>query len=258
MARNTPPKNASGESARRERLAEIQQTQRSRERRTVLLIIAGCTALVVLLGGVITYGVIDGKRTADANKPSTAIQTIGVPTASASCDAVTTDQASGSSEHVGPGTNQPNVTKVSYSTVPPSSGQHFVTPALDGRGFYTSQDSPAVETLVHNLEHGYTILWYLPSEEAAKAVDLKRLAEVGGKLDASAGKFIVAPWNESYGAFPAGKKYALSHWSGSASAAGGAATQSGHRQLCGDLSGEAVAAFVAQFPKTDAPEAGAA
>jgi hypothetical protein len=30
--------------------------------------------------------------------------------------------------------------------------------------------------------------------------------------------------------------------------------QSGHRQLCGDLSGEAVMAFLTQFPKTDAPE----
>ncbi len=253
MARNTPPKSAAAPSARRERLAEIQQEQKSRERRTVLLIIAGCTALVVLLAGVITYGVIDGKRTAEANKPSTAILTIGVPSASASCDPVTTDPATGNSQHVGPGTDQPNVKKIDYSTVPPSSGSHFVSPDVDGRGYYTTADSPPVETLVHNLEHGYTVLWYLPSE-ATKAEQLQKLAQVGGKLDASAGKLIVAPWNDAYGAFPAGKKYALSHWSATTSSAGAVTAQNGHRQLCGDLSGEAVAAFVAKYPKTDAPE----
>jgi hypothetical protein len=253
VARNTPPKNAARPGARRERLAEIQREQKARERRTVLMIIAGCMALVVLLGGVITYGVIDGKRTAEANKPANAVLRIGVPSASAACDPVTTDPATGNSQHVGPGTDQPNVQKVSYSTVPPTSGAHLVTPAVGGRGYYTTADSPAVETLVHNLEHGYTVLWYLPSE-SAKAEQLQKLAEVGGKLDASAGKFIVAPWNEAYGAFPAGKKYALSHWSATTTAAGAVTAQNGHRQLCGDLSGEVVAAFVAKYPKTDAPE----
>ncbi len=258
MARNTAPKNATGASARRDRLADIQRSQKARERRTVMLIIAGCTALVLVLAGVITYGVVDGARSAAANKPSTAILAIGVPSASAACDPPTTDPASGNSEHVGPGTNQPNLTKVQYSTVPPSSGQHFVSPALDGRGFYTPADSPAVETLVHNLEHGYTIFWYLPGEAATKGEQLQKLAEVGGKLEASAGKFIVAPWNDAYGTFPAGKKYALSHWSATTAGSGSVTAQNGHRQLCGDLSGEVVAAFVAQFPKTDAPEAGAA
>jgi len=254
VARNTPPRNAPGPSARRERLAEIQRQQKSGERRTVLLIIAGCTALVVLLGGVITYGVIDGKRSAEANKPSTAILAIGVPSASASCDAVTTDAAKDNGKHVGPGTDQPDVKKVDYSTVPPSSGSHFVTPATGARSYYTTADSPAIETLVHNLEHGYTVLWYLPSEGAAKADQLQKLAEVGSKLDGSTGKFIVAPWNDAYGAFPAGKKYALSHWSASTTGAGAVTAQAGHRQLCGDLSGETVAAFVAKYPSTDSPE----
>jgi len=254
VARNTPSRKATAPSPRRDRLAGIQREQKARERRTVLMIIAGCTALAVLLGGVITYGVLDGKRTAEANKPSTAILTIGVPGASASCDPVTTDPATGNSQHVGPGTDQANVKKVDYSTVPPSSGAHFVTPAVGGRSYYTSADSPAIETLVHNLEHGFTVLWYLPSEGAAKAGQLQKLAEVGSKLDASAGKFIVAPWNDAYGAFPAGKKYGLSHWSATTAGGGAVTAQNGHRQLCGDLSGETVAAFVAKYPKTDAPE----
>jgi hypothetical protein len=146
------------------------------------------------------------------------------------------------------------VTKIQYSTVPPTSGSHFVQPSVDGRQFYTPTDTPAVETLVHNLEHGYTILWYLPSEASTSGDQLKELASLGNKLAPSQNKFIVAPWNDSYGAFPDGKKYAFSHWSAAANEQGQVQSQSGHRQLCGQLSGEVVKNFVTQFPKTDAPE----
>ena len=64
----------------------------------------------------------------------------------------------------------------------------------------------------------------------------------------------MAPWNAAYGAFPSGQKYALSHWSATTDASGKVTAQAGHRQLCGDLSGEAVKNFVTQFPRTDAPE----
>ena len=237
-------------SARKARVAEVKKAQQSRERRTVLIIVAACSVLVLILGAVITYGILDARK----NQPDNLIVGLGTPAASASCDAVTTDAASGNSVHVGPGTNRTDVSKVQYSTVPPTSGSHFVQPVLDGRQFYSSADTPAVETLVHNLEHGYTVLWYLPSEEAARSSQLQELASLGNKLAPSQAKFIVAPWNEAYGAFPSGKKYALSHWSATTEASGKVTAQSGHRQLCGDLSGEAVKNFVTQFPRTDAPE----
>ncbi len=237
-------------SARKARVAEVKKAQQSRERRTVLIIVAACSVLVLLLGAVITYGIIDARK----NQPDNLIVALGTPAASASCDAVTTDAASGNSVHVGPGTNRTDVSKVQYSTVPPTSGSHFVQPVLDGRQYYSSADTPAVETLVHNLEHGYTVLWYLPSEEAARSAQLQELATLGNKLAPSQAKFIVAPWNEAYGAFPSGKKYALSHWSATTDASGKVTAQAGHRQLCGDLSGEAVKSFVTQFPRTDSPE----
>ena len=237
-------------SARKARVAEVKKAQQSRERRTVLIIVAACSVLVLILGAVITYGILDARK----NQPDNLIVGLGTPAASASCDAVTTDAASGNSVHVGPGTNRTDVSKVQYSTVPPTSGSHFVQPVLDGRQFYSSADTPAVETLVHNLEHGYTVLWYLPSEAAARSSQLQELASLGNKLAPSQAKFIVAPWNEAYGAFPSGKKYALSHWSATTEASGKVTAQSGHRQLCGDLSGEAVKNFVTQFPRTDAPE----
>jgi hypothetical protein len=231
-------------------VAEVKKAQQSRERRTVLMIVAACSVLVLLLAGVITYAIVDARK----NQPDNLILSLGTPAASASCDAVTTDAASGNSDHVGPGTNRTDVTKIQYSTVPPTSGSHFVQPVLDGRQFYSSADTPQVETLVHNLEHGYTVLWYLPSEEASRTADLQQLASLANKIAPSQSKFIVAPWNLSYGQFPSGKKFALTHWSATTDASGKVTAQSGHRQLCGDLSGEAVKTFVTQFPKTDAPE----
>ena len=62
-----------------------------------------------------------------------------------------------------------------------------------------------------------------------------------------------------HGPLPAGKKFALSHWSATLSAdKSSVASQAGHRQLCGDLSGDIVKAFVQKFPRTSAPEPGAA
>lgn len=234
--------------ARKARVEEVRKAQKGRERRTVLMIIAACAVLVLLLGGVITYGIFDAQR----NQPENLILTMGAPAASASCDPVTNDPASGNADHVGPGTNRTDIKSVKYSTVPPTSGSHFVQPVLDGRQFYTTKDTPAVETLVHNLEHGYTVLWYLPSE--AGNDQLKQVASLGNKLSPSQSKFIVAPWNDKYGTFPDGKKYALSHWSAQTDAQGAVQSQSGHRMLCGSLSGEAVKSFVTQFPRTDAPE----
>ena len=234
---------------RRAKLADLQKAQKARERRTVVLIVSACAALVLVLGAVITYGVIDGR----SKTPANSILSLGVSKVAASCDPVTTDKATGNSDHVGPGTSSPQATKVTYATVPPSSGSHFAQPDISGRGYYTAADSPAVETLVHNLEHGYTVLWYAPAL-ASNAAQLQQVAELGAKLDASSGKFIVAPWDESRGAFPAGKSYALVHWSAKVDGAGAVGTQAGHRQLCGGLSGEVVSSFVTSYPRTDAPE----
>ena len=43
---------------------------------------------------------------------------------------------------------------------PPDSGSHYANPAPFTKHFYAEADRPAVETLVHNLEHGYTVVWY--------------------------------------------------------------------------------------------------
>ena len=88
---------------------------------------------------------------------------------------------------------------------------------------------------------------------------LEELAKVANKTEWAKDKFIVSAWDPSYGELPAGKKFALSHWSATLGADGTSeASQTGHRQLCGDLSGAVVKAFVKDYPRTSAPEPGAA
>jgi len=234
---------------RKARIAEMQQKEKARENRVRLQIIAGGGALLLVLAAVIAYAVIDAGK----QRPDSVISAIGVPASEAACDPVTTDKASGG--HVEPAT----APKVKYTTVPPSSGEHYDEPAVSDRKFYTAADRPKMEILVHNLEHGYTVLWYDQSAGAAKKAELEELAKVANKIDAASGKFIVSAWDPSYGELPTDKKFALSHWSATfAPDKTTVASQAGNRQLCGDLSGEVVKAFIQRFPRTASPEPNAA
>src|SRR5665647_801181 len=130
--------------------------------------------------------------------PDVAIESIGVSSSAASCDAVTTDAATGNGKHVGPDTSSPGTTKVTYDTVPPSTGPHFAQPAAsNSSNFYTAQDRPKIETLVHNLEHGYTVLWYDVTAGAAKKAELEQLARVANNTEWAKNKFIVSAWDTS-------------------------------------------------------------
>ena len=118
---------------------------------------------------------------------------------------MTTDEGSGTGEHVGPGSQKPDQVKVEYDTVPPSHGPHFAQPAVSARKFYTAADRPPVETLVHNLEHGYTVLWYDGDKAKGKEELLRDIADQANKKAESADKFLVVEWDTSRGAFPAGQ-----------------------------------------------------
>jgi len=51
---------------------------------------------------------------------------------------------------------QPGQAPEPYNSDPPTSGQHWAEPAATG--FY--QEAPPDEQLVHNLEHGYVVIYY--------------------------------------------------------------------------------------------------
>ena len=115
--------------------------------------------------------------------------------------------------------------------------------------------------LVHNLEHGYNILWY---DETVAADDglLKEIEDIAGKFPGSTdprNKFIAAPWTSEDGAdFPQGSHIALTHWSAGGTSGGEPSDQEGIWQYCEAPSGEAVASFVEDYPFTDSPEPNAA
>lgn len=222
---------------RKARVEEMRKAQQAAERRRNLLIGGIVAAVVIALVVTVTVVIRDFQKGQDP-------ASIGVAASAAGCDAPTTDKTSGSSVHVGPGTEKADVQTITYDTVPPSSGEHFVVPDSSGRKFFTASDRPKTENLVHNLEHGYTVLWYTSATPPAQVEELKKLADLAAKDENTAGKFIVSAWDDAYGTFPAGKTVGLSHW--------GAKT--GHRQLCGQVSGEAVKEFVKKFPFSDAPE----
>jgi hypothetical protein len=226
--------------SRRVKIDELRAQQKAKERKRSMLFVG--LAIIVGLGLIAAAAIPLLKRNADRNRE---ISSFGVAAAAAGCGDIFDDAAEGVGDHVGPGTDTPDTLRVDYPTSPPSSGQHFISPLSFDRHFYSRDDIPVLENLVHNLEHGYTIVWY---DESVSDDDVSTLEDLAARLSNDVPKFIVTAWDsEDRGAFPEGH-IAFSHWTDG----------TGHRQYCERASGEAVQSFVTQFPSSDAPEPDAA
>jgi len=217
-------------SSKKDRRAKLQATrarQQSAERRRTLLFV-GIAAVLAL--GIIAVAAIPALQNFlhERSIRSKPVNVFGVPAAQADCDPVIDDKASGAANHVPSG-------RVEYATVPASSGPHRPLWAPRHIPFYNPQDVPELETLVHNLEHGYLLAWYDDTITGDQLRDLQDLAKKIAETD----KFIVAPWDNSRGEFPAGMHVALSRWIGGTEA---------HRQFCGKVSGEVIAEFMTRYP----------
>jgi hypothetical protein len=235
---NKPKTTKSTEKERRARVEEMRRQEAAKQRRKSAIFVI--VAVVVGLGIVAAAAVpaILSSRNDPAKK---SLDSFGVAAAAASCSAPTDDPPTGGQDHKAQGT------VVDYSDVPPSSGPHWAVPVLSARPFYTAADRQPMEQLVHNLEHGYTVLWYDDTVKGAALDDLKDLAESARNQAAvGPGKFIVSAWDDKYGDLPAGKHIGMSHWGAKVA----------HRQLCGKVSGEAVGNFLKKYPYTDSPEPG--
>ncbi|HEX6877691.1 MAG TPA: DUF3105 domain-containing protein [Nocardioidaceae bacterium] len=238
----------------KDRRAVVEQMRREQERaekKRTLAIIAGAVAVGLLIVGFAAYPLIVNDRQANAlaGKELTAL---GVSADAARCTDVKVDKATGNSDH------RPEGSKLSYPDSPPATGPHYPIPAPISRKYYTSKDRPPLGYLVHNLEHGYNILWY----DDTVAKDDKQLAVVKAISDKFSGstledKFIAAPWTSDDGdPFPGGAHVALTHWS-MGGTNGNPKGQHGITQYCAQPSGDAVATFVKDYPYTDSPEPGA-
>ena len=213
----------------------MRKKQESAERRRTLFFVA----IAVTLGvGLIAAAAIPSYLASRDDPSNKDIAAFGVAAAAAACGEVSTKAATGVADHRPEGV-------LSYDTVPPSFGPHRPLPAPFERKFYTAQDRPEIETLVHNLEHGYTVLWYdqTVADDPAQLEVIEGLAERIPEEPAKT-KFVASAWDDAYGAFPADMHVALSHWG----------AKEGHVQMCGQVSGEAVNAFMDSYPYTDSPE----
>ena len=256
MARAKPPTSTAststatgGSSApkgnRRAQLASFEQARKTEQRRRTIGLLVIC---VVLAGALLAYPVYLFVQ--DSRARSATLASIGVPAAQAGCDAPNEKQATGNQDHV------PVGTKVDYTERPPSFGQHYDTPAPFTKRFYTAQDRPAVETLVHNLEHGYTVAWYRADAPADQIAALEAASKTfrASEYDIDQ-KFIAAPWAAADGAaFPEGKNVVLARWTADPSNPADGATQRGVEQPCSAVSGQAIADFMAKYPAANSPE----
>jgi hypothetical protein len=236
-------------------IEEIRRKQKGAERRRGFAILGVCLTIALVIVLAAAYRPV--KNWWDLRKfEDLKLADIGAP--ASVCDDIVTKKADGNQNHVDEGTS------VDYKDAPPAFGAHWnvagVAPAPMNRKFYTSSDRPALEALVHNLEHGYTILWY---DETAKD-DGDTMSVIEGLADKFRSdpdnfrsKFIAAPWtsdDEDGKDFPDGQHIAFSHWSAGGSGETDAAKQVGAWQYCSEPSGEALEDFMLKYPYTDSPE----
>lgn len=238
-------KNKARDNERRAIAEKLRKEQQRRERRRSMLILGACIVLVIGLLAAALVPYVKQVR-ADAKARNTKLSSLGVSTSAASCDPVTEANATGNQDHVQVGT------PIKYPAAPPAFGKHWGN-FLQGseiRAFYSRDDRPQIERLVHSLEHGHTILWYDDSVTSGSKT-YKDIQAIASKLGDSA-YFMAAPWTSKDGAaFPSGKHVALTHWTGPEN-------QKGETQYCGGASGAVVSDFMKKFPRDDAPEPGAA
>jgi Protein of unknown function (DUF3105) len=228
---------------RRARVEAMREEQLAKERRKTTIIVAIAVIVGLAIVAAAALPAYLNKRNDPAKK---SLSSFGVSAAAASCSSVATTKGTNTDAlrtHVTEGTVE------KYKTVPPSYGPHWPTPVVGSRPFYTAKDRPEMEQLVHNLEHGYTIIWYDDTVKGAQLTALKNLSSSArARSETAPSKFIVSAWNDSYGKFPTGKHIGISHWG----------TADSHVQLCGKVSGAIVNTFIKNYPAADSPEPAAA
>jgi len=236
-------------------IEQMRKKQKGADRRRSFAIVGVCILIAVALLGAAIVPIVKDKLD-KAKYSGKALDQIGAP--ASSCQAITTKPAEGNQQHV------PTGTPVKYTTAPPAFGPHWneagVAPAPFSRKYYTPEDRPPLEALVHNLEHGYTILWY----DATIAKDDKALNEVqaiadkfSGSTDNFRDKFIAAPWtskDEKGATFPNGAHVAFTHWSAGGTGVTDTSKQVGVFQYCSAVSGAALQSFMDKYPFSDTPE----
>jgi hypothetical protein len=239
----------------RRAIADKMRADQRRAERSRGLAVVGGSALValVIIGSALWFGsavpYVSQKYYDTRELDAMSLSEVGAP--ASACGKITTKPATGQQEHV------PEGTPLTFEDTPPAFGEHYAEPEPMERKFYTADDRPDVGKLVHNLEHGYTVLWY----DDTAAGDEEMLADIEAMAIKLKGtdnlrlKFKAVPWLESDGeAFPDGQHVALTHWSKGDAGDSGTGEQVGVWQYCSAPSGAALEEFMKKYPYLDSPE----
>ena len=240
----------SDKSSRRDVVDQIRSQQKRADKRQGAIIVGVCVLVALLIVGVAAFRPIkDWWDLREYN--SLGLDEVGAP--ASVCQDATTKKASGNQQHVDPGT------VVDYKDSPPAFGEHENTPDPINRKLYSEDDRPRVEMLVHNLEHGYTILWY-DDTIASDSDQMTQLRAIASKLEGTDNyrkKFKAVPWTSEDGKpFPDDQHIAFTHWSkgGKDTSAEDTDKAVGVWQYCSEVSGKGLNDFMTKYPYLDSPE----
>jgi len=230
---------------------QVRKQQARKDRRQTLSIVGVSVAIALIIVGAAAYAPV--KNWWDLRQfEGKDLSAIGAP--ASACQKVITKSAEGTQDHATSADE-----RVFYKDAPPAFGRHYQYADDMERKLYTAEDRPSLEMLVHNEEHGYTMLWY----DTTIADDEKQMDYLRAIADKLAGtgnsrlKFKAVPWlptDLNGKTFPEGQHVALTHWSNGG--VGDAATGKplGVWQYCSEVSGEALNTFMLDYPYLDSPE----
>lgn len=242
MAKKNPKQNE-----RRAMVEKMRAEQARKEKMRSYLIFGFC---LVVVAGLLAAALIPylKDRSEERKLAGTEVSEIGASESAAACDPIVTRKTDQSQQHI------PSPTPIEYKDAPPSFGSHRPQSASFERAYYTAEDRPEIAELVHNLEHGYVIVWY--DETIAKDKEqLDQLKAIADKYNEATVRFKVAPWTAEDGAaFPEGKHIALTRWSADAEKPTDQKKQRGNWQYCGSTSGEVISSFVDKWSNAESPE----
>lgn len=239
---------------RKEQARKQRETLRRKMARRRFLRRTGVWLGVAVALAVVIFGIVQLSRTGKLNDEETKLLAAAPAAArAAGCGRVETIRPYGTEAedraHIGtPGGPAAPPPLSSYPSQPPASGPHNGQPL--GSGEYP--DPPAVDQVIHSLEHGAVAIWYDPAALSSQELtDLQTFFNKALEKD----HVILAPYNYpsegDAGKLPAGKQMVLVAWQ--------------RMQTCDKLSLPAAFEFVYHYAarKTSdyrgvAPEAGAA
>ena len=236
---------------RRAVIDQMRSRQNRAERARSLAIVGVCVLIALLLVGAAAYRPLKDAWDSRALR-TTPVQELGAP--ASACGKIETKPASGSQQHI------PETEKGGYTDSPPAFGKHWNIWEPMDKKLYSEKERPPLEKLVHNQEHGFTILWYdeTAADDSAMMDAIRKIAKKYTGTDNQRLKFMAVPWLKSDGKpFPDDRHIAMTHWSVGGVGVDKTGKQVGVWQYCSEPSGAALETFMEKYPYMDSPEPGA-